>query len=100
MKLIWSQRATADLEQIGDFISRDQPERARRYVQTLVDRAKQAIQFPQSGRIVPEFNDENVREFIEGNYRIVYEILEIQKTIVVMTVFEAHRLIEKKLRKK
>lgn len=98
MKLIWSKRATADLEQIGDFIAMDQPERARSYVQLLVDRAKQAIDFPQSGRIVPELRDENLREFIEGNYRIVYEINSAKKTIVVITVFEGHKLIGKTLR--
>ena len=29
---------------------------------------------PKVGRIVPEKNDENIRELIEGNYRIIYEI--------------------------
>jgi len=27
---------------------------------------------PQSGRIVPEIGDENLREIISGNYRIIY----------------------------
>ncbi len=31
-------------------------------------------QFPYSGRIVPEFNDENIRELIYGSYRIIYLI--------------------------
>ena len=88
------------VERIGDFISRDQPDRARSFVQSLIDRAKQAVEFPQSGRIVPEFCDESLREFIEGNYRIVYEIFEDRKTIVVMTVFEGHRLIAKNIRER
>jgi toxin ParE1/3/4 len=100
MKLVWSKRASADLEQIGDFIAQDQPARARNHVQLLIDRAKEAIKFPQSGRIVPEVRDLNLREFIEGNYRIVYEIFETSKTVVVVTVFEAHKLVDKKLKKK
>jgi toxin ParE1/3/4 len=94
MKLVWSRRATCDLEQIGIFISLDAPERARVFIQSLIERGKQAAQFPNAGRVVPEFQDENVRELIEGNYRIVYEIFS-NKTVVILTVFEGHRLIKK-----
>ncbi len=100
MKLVWSRRATRDLEQIGAFISLDAPERARAFAQTLIERGKQAAQLPNAGRIVPEFQDENVRELIEGNYRIVYEIHSSKKTVVVLTVFEGHRLLRKPARRK
>lgn len=95
MKLVWSRRSTRDLEQIGIFISLDAPERARAFVQSLIERGKQAAQFPSAGRIVPELQDENVRELIEGNYRIVYEISSSKKTVVVLTVFEGHRLLKR-----
>lgn len=95
MKLIWSKRAAKDLDQIGVFIATNAPERARSHVQLLIDRAKQAAEFPKSGRVVPEFQDENLREVIEGSYRIVYEINTTKKTIVVLTVFEGHRLLGK-----
>ncbi len=98
MKLIWSKRALSDLNEIGDFISRNSPENARRHVQHLVDRAKQAALLPTSGRVVPEYQDENLREIIEGNYRIVYEIKPVGKVVTVITVFEAHRLIAKDLK--
>ena len=31
--------------------------------------------FPSSGRIVPEFEHEDVREIIFGNYRVIYHLL-------------------------
>jgi toxin ParE1/3/4 len=42
------------------------------------------ILFPGSGRVVPEFNNKQLRELIEGNYRIVYrfesnELIEIAR---------------------
>ena len=95
MKLIWSKRAQRDLEQIGDFISRDAPERARSFVQLLINRTNQASQLPAAGRIVPEFRDENLRELIEGRYRIVYEIDVTKKLVNVLTVFESHMQIRK-----
>ncbi len=94
MKLIWSERARNDLIQIGEFIARNAPENARRHIQILLDRAAQSALLPQSGRIVPEFQDENLRELIQGNYRIVYEVAEKKKTVTIITVFEAHRLIQ------
>jgi toxin ParE1/3/4 len=30
--------------------------------------------FPELGRIVPEFRKKNLKELIEGNYRIIYKI--------------------------
>ena len=42
------------------------------------------------GRVVPEYRRADLREFVEGNYRIVY--LARTQTIEVLTVFEGHRL--------
>lgn len=100
MKLIWSRRATRDLEQIGMFISLEAPERARAFVQSLIERGKQAALFPNAGRMVPEYQDENLRELIEGNYRIVYEVSSSKRTVVVLTVFEGHRLLKKPAHRK
>ena len=93
MKLIWSVRASNDLIEIGEFIAQSAPQNARKYTQRLFDRAKQAALLPQSGRIVPEYREENLRELIEGNYRIVYEIDLKNKTVTVIAVSEGHRLL-------
>lgn len=46
---------------------------------------------PESGRIVPEFGRDDLREFIIRSYRLVYRIFSDR--IEVLTVFEGHRLI-------
>jgi toxin ParE1/3/4 len=57
---------------IADFIGRD----TSSFAQVTVDRVFESVErlesFPRSGRIVPEINQENIREIIWGNYRIVY----------------------------
>jgi hypothetical protein len=40
--------------------------------------------------MVPEFLRDDMRELIEGNYRIVYQVLPDR--LVVLTVFERHQL--------
>jgi len=90
VRLSWTHRARSDLLSIGRFIARDHPATARTFVAKLQARARRAAKFPRSGRIVPELRREDVREVIEGNYRIVYRVTKV--SVEVLTVFEGHHL--------
>jgi toxin ParE1/3/4 len=87
MKAAWTQGALQDL--IGRFVGSDDPSAARRLTARLKTRATRAARFPYAGRIVPEFEREDIREFVEGNYRIVYRVL--RRHIHILIVFEGHR---------
>ncbi len=91
MRLRWTKRARRDLVEIGRFIARDKPMAARRWVERLRQRARNATELPGSGRKVPEVDQEDVREVLLRNYRIVYRIHATE--IRVLTVFEGHRLL-------
>ncbi|REL39310.1 type II toxin-antitoxin system RelE/ParE family toxin [Rhodohalobacter sp. SW132] len=39
-----------------------------------MEKTDQLIDQPESGRIVPEYNDPNLRELMLGNYRVIYRI--------------------------
>lgn len=53
-------------------------------------RARLAAAHPFAGRVVPELAREDVREIVEGNYRIVYRLHT--DAVEVLLVFESHRL--------
>jgi len=74
VKLIWTDTAINDLGDIADYIAESSEKYARITVKKLFERTEILKTFPKAGRIVPEKNEENVRELIEGNYRIIYEI--------------------------
>lgn len=74
VKLIWTEFAVEDLKSIHEFISQDSKVYADRFIEKIISRVDQLEHYPQSGRIVPEFNKESLRELIEGNYRIIYLI--------------------------
>ena len=76
VKLIWTDLAIDDLKSIHDYISLDSRVYARRQVSKIIKRVEQLQSHPQSGRIVPEFSNENIRELIEGSYRLVYKIID------------------------
>jgi plasmid stabilization system protein ParE len=91
MKLRWTQRARRDLVEIGRHVARDKPMAARRWVERLRQRARDAAALPKSGREVPEVGREDVREVFVRSYRIVYRVFADE--IHVVTVFEGHRLL-------
>ena len=82
VKIIWTDFAIEDLRLIHDYISKDSKRYADRFLDKLLERVDQLESFPKSGRVVPEFNIDTIRELIEGNYRIVYKISPTQIAIV------------------
>ncbi len=91
MKLRWSIRAKNDLVEIGRYIARDKPGAARKWVEYLRKGARQAGDHPNWGRMVPEWNREDIREVIQKGYRIVYIVKDTE--IEVLTISEGHRLL-------
>jgi toxin ParE1/3/4 len=89
----WTPRAAGDLLAVGEYITGDNPEAARRFVEWLRKRARDAARAPLAGRRVPEVERYDVREVLLGNYRIVRRIAK--GGIEVLTVFEGHRLLPK-----
>ena len=74
MKVYWTDRAVNDLHALHDYIARTSPEYAQRMVDRLTRRSEQIGTFSNSGRAVPEFDIEPIREVLEGSYRIIYGI--------------------------
>ena len=72
-KVSWTRRSINDLKLIHEFISLDSKFYADRFINKIVSRVEQLIEFPESGRIIPEKEENDLRELIEGNYRIFYK---------------------------
>ena len=84
MKVAWSEPAVADLVAIHDYIARDSPRYAQRFVERLIAAAEPLESFPQLGRIVPE-GDGRHRELLVRSYRIIYRV-EGQEILIVTVV--------------
>ncbi len=91
MKVVWSKESLRQLIEIEQFISRDSPDRAVKFINKLIDRGEKVKDYPYKGRIVPEFSINEIREVFEKTYRIVYKISKDQ--IEILTVFEGHQLL-------
>ena len=74
MKVYWTDTAKQHLYGIRDYISLDSETYANRVIDRLTRRSRQIGDFPMSGRVVPEFRIDQIREVFEGPYRIIYYI--------------------------
>jgi addiction module RelE/StbE family toxin len=89
-RLLWSPRASSDLDLIREYISRDSPVYADLVIQRLVLAPERLIQFPEIGRVVPEvMSSPNLREIIVRPYRVVYRIRP--GLVEIVTVFRSSR---------
>jgi addiction module RelE/StbE family toxin len=92
-EIIWTPFALEDLQSIHDYIALDSPNYAIRYIDKLIDKTEILIDYPETGRIVPEFENEFIRELIEGNYRIIYKITSITE-ISIIRIHHSARLLK------
>jgi toxin ParE1/3/4 len=90
-QVILAPRAIRDLEAVVRYIAVDNPAAALGLGQTLISKAKAVGQFPESGRIVPEFQDASIREVLHGNYRIVYRVNSPSQTVEVVRFWHSAR---------
>ncbi len=70
----WSPRSASNLEEICDYIAKDSEYYARLFAKRIIAIIKDVPKFPKAGRIVPGYEDENLREKVYQNYRIVYRL--------------------------
>ena len=84
MRIIWSPLAVERAAEIAEYISRDNPTAAEKWIDTVFSKVEQLKSFPESGRIVPEINSKDFRELIYGNYRIICRLEKIQVSILTI----------------
>lgn len=92
VKVVWTDSAILDLDAIGEYIAKDSIRYAEITVTELFESVDILEEFPQSGSIVPEFNNQKIRQLVRGNYRIVYLIFD-EFRIDILTVNNCARLI-------
>lgn len=90
-KIVWTERSLSNLKEIVQFIAENNPFAAERMGNTIVKRASLLENFPQLGAVFAGLRREDVREIAAPPYRIIYQVLESQKTISILTVWHGAR---------
>ena len=96
MKVHWTLNAIKHLTNIYEYIALNSPTYARRIVDRITRRSEQISTQPLSGRKVPEYEAEDIRELIEKPYRIIYRIKQDQ--IDVLAVIHGAQLLPEEIK--
>ncbi|MBX3421742.1 MAG: type II toxin-antitoxin system RelE/ParE family toxin [Pirellulaceae bacterium] len=91
-KVFWTHQAQDDLRAIRSHIARDAPVTAAAYVRRLRESVGRLREFPLSGQIVPEFGREEIREVLQGNYRLIYRVGN--NRVDILTVFHSAQILD------
>ena len=85
MRIVWTEKAEKQLDQIFQYIASDSTLYAHRTVGQIIEQAENISPHPRKGRKVPEYERDDIREVFHHPYRIIYllkdEIIEILSVI-------------------
>lgn len=88
-RLSWSPMARQDLRELVAYIAEDDRRAASRFARGNFQAIGRLSQFPQSGRMVPEFGDPALREVIKPPCRVVYRVHSGAETVEIARVRHA-----------
>jgi toxin ParE1/3/4 len=91
MKIIWSPLAVDRASEIADYIAQDKPSAAEKWINRVFSKVEQLRSSPEIGRLVPEIRNNQFRELVYGNYRIIYRIEK--KQVSILTVRHGRQIL-------
>jgi toxin ParE1/3/4 len=83
-------KAIEDVENLAEYIALQSPHYAQKLVKSIFKEVEILKAFPYIGRVVPEINEQEVREIFYQKYRIVYHIID-PSTIHIVTIQRSAR---------
>jgi len=93
VKVCLTDSAIEDLRELQAYYDEQLvPQVGKRFVAEILDRIETLTNNPDIGRIVPEFDAENIRELIHKPFRVVY--LKESSSISVIRVWRGERILE------
>ena len=91
MKILWSPLAIDRASEIAEYIAQDKLSAAAKWIDTVFSKVEQLKSTPEIGRLVPEIRNNQFRELIYGNYRIIYRIEK--KQISILTIRHGKQIL-------
>jgi toxin ParE1/3/4 len=90
VQINWTLQATSDLKDIAEYIAKDSKKYAKLQIVRIRFRTKMLSSQSYSGKMVAEIGNLNIRELSEGNYRIIYKVVNDTR-IDILTIHHTSR---------
>ncbi len=91
-KIVWTESAISDLNDIAEYIALDKLSAAKKLVQKIFSRVELLSDSPNSGRKPPELGESRYREVIVGPCRVFYR--NNGNDLIVLYVMRTERLLK------
>ena len=93
----WTKEAESWLKDIYDYISKDNPQMAKKVVNDIYDRAQILKTFSRVGYVYENQNNKEIRILLYGHYRIAY-LIKDKDHIDILGIFHGRLAIERYLK--
>ncbi len=93
VKIRWTKQAIKDVYNIAEYIAKDSEKYASVQTHRFFEAVKIISHFPKTGKAVAEVINENIREILLGNYRIIYRFKN-ENIIDILTIHHSKRLLK------
>ena len=93
-RVVWTLEAISRLDDIEAYIALDSPANAKEVIARLLARTRQLETAALSGREVPDYRREDIRELLERPYRIIY--CSAPDRVTILTVMHYRQLLPRK----
>jgi len=89
-RIVWTEPALLEIDEIADYISLDKPAAARRFVQRVFERIEQLATHPKSGSVPTELKGTQYRQLVIAPVRIFYRTKD--DAVYIVYVMRGERL--------
>jgi len=96
LKITWSPLAVDQVRDIAAYIALDKPAVAVQWAEKIFDSVGLLSEHPESGRVVSEINRNEIRELVQGSYRVIYKIKPKEVLVLVVKSYR-QQLIESEI---
>jgi plasmid stabilization system protein ParE len=90
-KIIWSDAAIADFQDIWAYVAQHDPDRATRIGRGILEHVRVLATFPYIGPAYPRESGGTLREIVFGPYRIFYDVSGKSQSVEILHVWHGAR---------
>lgn len=91
VKVVWTDSAYRDLDEITEYIAFDNPEAADRLARRIPGYVRQLEKHPESGSLPPELERSDIRQIVEPPCRVFYNF--DGKTVLILHLLRSERVL-------